>query len=319
MGKPRLASLTAASLALLSASCVLGPAPGFAKNILDGGYCAAAPAGATATRATPEEVTLSTRVAEERGYSPRALDTARAIGAASALERLAEAEVRNADRAAIADLRGLLNDAIFFASLELESIVARLRCEQGRADQITADLQSAEEEQTRRLTAYSLVVSAASAIGAGVLAMKVENETPSSLVGIGGGVLGGALGFATLAVHRETVFPHAPNHLGQLWYGGTNHPDFPAIVWAYLTRPHFTQTGNRAVRDILIETWKQSGRLGPNPAQPDPKLVALYFGQGGTYDAAELDNRSNMLSELREATALMTYDLQLLAREAMRR
>lgn len=53
--------------------------------------------------------------------------------------------------------------------------------------------------------------------------------------------------------------------------------------------------------------------------RPSRSRTALYFGEGGLYDADGLDDRANMLSEVRELVSLMTYDLQHLATESARR
>jgi hypothetical protein len=251
-------------------------------------------------------------------YTPRELDTARAIGALGLLERLSSAKEGGAPDAEIADLRGQLYDAISMARLDISSTVAHLSCEEGRASQIAFDLRAAEQTQTRNLTAYSLVLSAAAAVAGGILAIADKNAAPAGVVGIGGGVAGGAFGFATLAVHRTREFRHSPNILGELWTGG-EHRSFPEVVWAYLTRPQFTRSGDRTIRDSLMLAWKQSGRLGDDPASPSPSRMALYFGAGGVYDANGLDDRANMLSEVRELVSLMTYDLQHLATESARR
>jgi len=46
--------------------------------------------------------------------------------------------------------------------------------------------------------------------------------------------------------------------------------------------------------------------------------MALYFGEGGTYDASSLDDRANMLSDVREIVSLMEHGLQHLAAEVAR-
>jgi hypothetical protein len=303
-------------VALLSTACVLGPEPVFARNVREGAYCAPLhPVDVAAARASPEEASAPAPAAEARGYSTRALGTARAIGALAQVERLAQAEARGASAGELADLRGQLNDAIALAWLDVSSTVAGAECEEGRAGQIASDLRDAEQRQTRRLTAYSLVLSAATAVSAGVLAIADKDQTPASVVGIGAGLTAGALGFATLAVHRTTVFRHPRNILGQIWQGGA-HPDFPESVWAYLTRQELTRNRDRARRDYLVEAWKDSGRLGEEIARPDPDRVALYFGEGGVYDADGLDDRADMLSEVSELVNLMNHDLQDLASEA---
>ena len=308
----------ASALALLSVSCVLGPEPRFARHVAEGTYCAAREAlDPPASRRAADEAGAPARAAEARGYSARALDVARAIGAVAKVERLADALSRSAPDAEVAGLRGEVDDTITLASLDLASTVAHLACEEGRADQIASELRSAEQTQIRRLTAYSLVLGAAASLAGGVLAIADKDQVPAGVVGIGGGVAGGAFGFGTLAVHRTTTFRHTRNILGEVWRDGA-HSSFPEIVWAYLTRPQFTRTGDRTMRDYLIATWKESGHLAGDRAGPSEERIALYFGDGGTYDASGLDDRANMLSDVREVVSLMNHGLQHLAMEVAR-
>jgi hypothetical protein len=218
-----------AALALLSTSCVLGPEPRFARHLAEGNYCAAREAlDPPASRPRAEEADVPARAAEARGYTARALDIARAIGALAQVERLADAASRNAPDAEVDALRGQVDDTISLASLDLASTVAHLACEEGRADQIASELRGAEQMQTRRLTAYSLVLGAAASVAAGLLATVDKDPVPAGAVGIGGGVAGGAFGFGTLAVHRTTTFHHTGNILGEVWRGGA-HSSFPEI------------------------------------------------------------------------------------------
>ena len=236
---------------------------------------------------------------------------ARAIGALAQTEQLADAVSRHAPDAEIATLRGQVNDTITVASLDLASTTSHLACEEGRAAQIATDLRSAEQAQTRRLTAWSLLLGATATVIGGVLAITDKDQVPGGVVGITGGVVGGGLGFATLSVHRSTMFRHARNILGEVWRGGA-HPSFPEIVWAYLTRPQFSRTGDRTIRDYLVSSWQDSELQG------DGQRIALYFGEGGTYDVSGLDDRANMLSDVREAVNLMNHGLQHLAAEVAR-
>ncbi len=73
------------------------------------------------------------------------------------------------------------------------------------------------------------------------------------------------------------------------------------------------------VRDSLVLAWRQSGRLGDDLAHPSSSRAALYFGEGGVYDADGLDDRAHMLSQVSELVNLMTYDLHHLATAAATR
>jgi hypothetical protein len=263
---------------------------------------------------SPEGPNVTAPHATARGLSPGTLELARAIGALDEIERLEEAEDRGAPPGEIADLRGQLNDTIAAAALDLSSTVATIQCEEWRAREVASWLHDAEGKQVRKLTAASLVLSAAAAIATGVLALADRYATPAAVVGISGGILAGTLGFTTLSVHRTTPFLHPRDLLGQVWRGG-EHPDFPETVWAYLTHATVAEP-HRTPREDVVDMWKGSGRLGDDPAHPAAESVALYFGEGGTYDANGLFARAGMLGELAQIVDLMSHDLQHLASAA---
>lgn len=305
--------LIVAVLALLSASCILGPKPILPSSVTAGTFCASPyPLEASRSRfPSPEDDSVPATAAAERGYAPHTLETCRAIGALGLVERLAEARAREASETEVANLRAEIFYAISMATLDLASTVAHIECEEGRASEIAANLRDAESEQTRRLTAFSLMLSATGAVAAGVLNLTDTNMTAASIVGITGGVAGGVLGFATLAVHRTADFRHERNILGELWYGGP-HPDFPDAIWTYLSRPQSGTVPGRSTREGLILKWKVWGRLGKDPTNPSGDRIALYFGAGGIYDADELEDRAEMLLEVRDVIDLMNHDLRQL-------
>jgi hypothetical protein len=154
---------TCAVALFLSTSCVLGPEPMLARRLREGTYCASPLRLRPGASPTPDVASPTTHAVDVRGYTPRAIDTARWIGALAPLERLAEAEARGSPRAESADLHGQVNDVIAVAMLDVSSVVANIECEEGRANHVAAELRDAEERQTRRLTAYSLVLSAGTA------------------------------------------------------------------------------------------------------------------------------------------------------------
>jgi hypothetical protein len=269
----------------------------------------------TSEGAIPEAEAVEAPLSVARGVSRRSIDTARAIGALPFLEALAKAEASGATAEEVLDVRQQINDAIAAASLDLSSTIAMLECEADRARNVSDALEEAEEAQVRNITTDALVVSALAAIGAGLLTLRNEQDTKvPAIVGIGGGVASLGLGAGALAVHNTVRFVHARNVLGEIWRGDA-HAGFAESVWAFVTRPEFTKTGEHSLREWLAITWRRSGRLG-DPEHPSQELVDLYFGEGGTYDADGLENRAAMLSELRSTIELMQHELRHLAVEA---
>jgi hypothetical protein len=306
------------SFALFSVGCVLAPEPRIADRVAEGTYCLPVPVVGLPPPDYDEESTIPRGAAAARGYSAHSLDVARAIGAYAELERLADATARNAPAAEIEALRARVNNIISVARFDLASMISYVTCEEGRANQIATSLRSVDQQQTTKLTVYSLVFGAAAAVAGGVLAIVDSNPTPSAVVGIGGGIAGSAAGLATLNVHRTTTFHHARNILADVWTGD-EHANFPETVWAYLTRPGLSNTKDLTLRDHLANTWKESQLVGDDPSRPSQEKIALYFGAGGTYDVDGLEDRTSMLREVREIVNLMSHGLKTLWLQMTRR
>ena len=235
------------------------------------------------------------------------------------IERLAEARGQGVpedeDRRA---LRGEIFDSISIATLDLASTVAHIGCKGGARLRVAGNLRDAEAEQIQRLTAFSLMVSAAGAVASGALNLGDKNMTAASVVGIGGGVAGGVLGFATLGVHRTAAFRHDRNILAQVW-PADHHPDFPDAIWAYLTRKAFGTSPGYSIRESLAAKWKASKNLGDDAGRPSADRIALYFGAGGIYDADRLGSRAEMVIELRDVVDLIDHDLRQLETDVSHR
>ena len=70
---------------------------------------------------------------------------------------------------------------------------------------------------------------------------------------------------------------------------------------------------------MVLTLEKCSDKSALRPRHLSEARIALYFGDGGTYDASGLDDRASMLSDVCEVVSLLNHDLQLLAMEAAKR
>jgi hypothetical protein len=309
--------VAAIAVALLSTSCLIAPAPVLTRSFTLGDFCGPPNAMESSQTRAPVDDEGASAVDEggagaiPGGLSPRVLEVARAIGAYGELTRLARARAGGAPPAEIESLHDRIVERVRLTRLDLESAVAHIECEEGRALRIAIALRDAEADQVRRLTAYSLVLSALGAVASGTLDLIDKKTTASSIVTVSSGIIDGTLGLWTLAVHRTARFQHPRNVLGEVW-SGEAHPDFPETVWAFMTSPGLGPHGH-SVRDGLVSTWKESDRVGE---QVDPARTALLFGRGGVYDADGLEERAGMLAELRDVIDLLNEDLRLLATAA---
>jgi hypothetical protein len=84
-------------------------------------------------------------------------------------------------------------------------------------------------------------------------------------------------------------------------------------VWAYLSRPDFSNDGQRAIREHIVERWRAAEGVGD-----DPVVAHLVFGGGGQYDAETLRLRAAMLSEIAAEVDLASQDIAALAAIVLR-
>ena len=72
-----------------------------------------------------------------------------------------------------------------------------------------------------------------------------------------------------------------------------------------------------SLRDVLVETWSEQGRLGDPGSQEEQRRKALLFGDGGLYDSDDLHVREALLQQLESSIQLMHQDLETLWREVL--
>ena len=260
-------------------------------------------------------LSAETRARLTERFSPPALDIAEIIGAGETLDRVARLEQSN-DASALLAERARLATAINLAALAARSVVAELDCDHERMLIGVQSLRNAEESNTRIYTVASILVTAVTGIATSALTPVPGAIRIEAVLGIAGGAAGGALGVAALFAHPTLSFRHSRNLLRELWEGPAHSALWPDVVWAYLSDRRFALGQQHSLRENLVRGWRVLGRLGGDRA-PTPRLVALFFGDGGRFDADELDALVAMSSELRAAVDLMEQDLLQLANETL--
>jgi hypothetical protein len=110
------------------------------------------------------------------------------------------------------------------------------------------------------------------------------------------------------------------NHLQAFWNGeGREKEFFSPGIWRFLTEPDIRDLEGHSLRDVLIQTWNEAGRLGPPGSHQEQQRKSLLFGEGGLYDSEDLHVREAMLHQLESSIQLMHQDLETLLREVLLR
>src|SRR5262249_17859771 len=109
-----------------------------------------------------------------------------------------------------------------------------------------------------------------------------------------GSAVTGGLGVAALVVEPTAHIEHSKNMLADVWNGPAESTAYPSFVWAYLSRPEFSNTQEASIRENIVARWRHLGVLEGR----SPREIALFFGAGGDYDADQLRTHAAMLDQV---------------------
>ncbi|RZI75468.1 MAG: hypothetical protein EOP13_05285 [Pseudomonas sp.] len=246
-------------------------------------------------------------------YPRRNLLTANAIGLLPSLQALVllplpnDGEVDVATELKALKQRQVVLTQVMLASSTVSSLAAELDCEGERADQMASHLADLDNTRTQRLNVLSIAIGAFSGIGTTLS----DNRQTQHLLGVGGGLLGAGLGLFTLNQdgHKED-FQHARNLLTDVWFEHANSTIWPASVWHMLTSPAFSNEGRTSIAHNARARWQRDSQFENLDSEEGRRLTALLFGTGGSYSAAELKLRADMLNELQSSVRLLNQEIQ---------
>jgi hypothetical protein len=266
----------AAAVALLALAACAGP-----SRLRSPGYCA-----------PPTADHLS--IPSERP-SPNASDEER-IAALIGLSAALREEPRSEGS------RLLVLERVEAARLAVAAIAAELDCERQRATQAADTLSRSMATEAQALTIASIGAAAATSIVSVLLSTKNASAETQDSVAIAGGAVTAGLALGSFYVHPTLDFRTPRNLLEPLWSGAESSPLYPAFVWAYLTRPEFSNDRQNSIRTHLVDRWRHEVDLGG-------ALAALLFGSGGAYDVDALRTRAALLDEVAGEVKLENQDL----------
>lgn len=280
---------------------------------------------ASAIRATPvveaesreQPVVNTERDAAVQLYSPVSIHIAEVMEVLHVLNRLARRELDRAAPSDIERVRRQLTTRLQLATLEVSSLVAEIECEVHRADEIQDRLKEIQNQRMTSQTILGIIFGGLANILSGGISMAVPTGDAANIASITGGALEVLFGTSANFTKVRQEFKHPRNHLQVIWAGEANREFFPPRVWRFLTQPNIRDLEGHSLRDVMIRSWREEGRLGESQSRKEQSREALLFGPGGLYDAEDLHVREAMLEELEASIQLMHQDLQMLLHEVL--
>jgi hypothetical protein len=233
------------------------------------------------------------------------------------LNRMARLEEDHADPVEIERIRRKLLARLQLASLEVASLVAEIECEVHRADEVQDRLKNVQSHRTIFQTILGVIFGGLANIVSGGVGMAVGAGDADNIASVTGGVLEVFFGTSANFTKVRQEFSHPHNHLVAVWDGEQDHTFFSERVWRFLTEPSIRDREHHSLRDMMLQAWREVGRLGEPGSRQEAARKQLLFGGGGLYDADDLHVREAMLQQLESSIQLMHQDLETLLREVL--
>jgi hypothetical protein len=207
--------------------------------------------------------------------------------------------------------------ALSRAELDADATRARLQHEEFAAKNVHDLVEAGHETSvTRWNIAAVLVGSGAAIVGTGLeFGDDTANQWGNGVL-IAGAAVAAAFSVVALVKRDGGRLPMTleTNLLAPLFgRSATMRSQYPAWIWRYLDTP--LAGAERSIRQELVDKWTQEGRLPGRDAERRLSLLCEPLGAARRVDATVLDDRADMLADVRERVAGLSVDLQLLWRE----
>ncbi len=203
------------------------------------------------------------------------------------------------------------------AGLAVDATLARLQHEEFEAKNAHDYLQSRlKDSLTRWNLAAVLIGNGVSIVGEG---MQFGNETVAKigdLVTIAGSAVAAAFSIVALVKRNVGPLPMSieTNLLAPFFdRPSTSRSRYPDWLWRYLDTPLPGEKGS--IRQQLIEKWTLEQRLPRANREGDSRRIDLLtkpLTKADRVDAAVLDDRDDMLADVRERVASLSVELEIL-------
>ena len=252
-------------------------------------------------------------------YSPIAIHIADVMELLPLLNRMAGLEVEHATPADIERVRRKLVTRLQLATLEVSGLVAEIECEVQRADQVQDRLKDIQTTRTTSQTILGVVFGGLANILSGGIGMATGAGDAGNIVSVTGGALEVLFGTSANFTKVRQEFSHPHNHLAAVWDGSPQSEFFSQRAWRFLTEPSIRDLKGQSLRDVMLQTWQEEGKLGESGSIREKEREELLFGSGGVYDSEQLHVREAMLQQLESSIQLMHQELETLLREVLMR
>ena len=209
-------------------------------------------------------------------------------------------------------LRAKIDVYIQTASLEVGSVLGKLNSGLADLADRKAMIADTRARTLRRTSFINFISGGLTKIGGYSIALTPASLIPTNVLEIFDGGVQTALSVFTLKqLKDEQRLGKARPEILKSFLSGNNLTThiFPDTVWTFLNKvPPLSKEG-KTRREVLIQSWVQSGRLSDGPSQNLIKQQNSVFFGAGEFRLDALDDTVAMTSDLKSVIASMDTSL----------
>src|SRR5688572_10241565 len=195
-------------------------------------------------------------------YSSTAIHIADVTELLPLLNRMAKLEMAQAGQVDVEHVRRKLITRLQLATLEVSSLVAEIECEVQRADEVQDRLKDIQTSRMTFQTTLGIIFGGLANVLSGGIGMATRAGDAGNIASFSGGALEILFGTSANFTKVRQDFSHPHNHLAPVWGNSSPLEFISPRVWRFLTEPGSRELGGHSLRDVMLETWQEEGKLG---------------------------------------------------------
>ncbi len=265
-------------------------------------------------------------------FSNRTISIAKNFGSYSLLCEYARAKSKSTDAMTdtkLSYLRNELQQQIFAATADVNSMQAEIACEKSRMLELQKELQAWISTRLNRATVYSIALGGLVTIIGSTIALNEgapEYEQGSQIIGA---VAVTYLSFRSIAVRKKVLYLHENrNHLKDIYENNTVSRTYSPFLWNFMSK-EFKLSGTLTTgKKEIIKKWEKhfpilllddtkENKKQNKEVQSNRELMTKFVGKGGEYSVDDLETRIYMYETLAAELDLIHYDLKRLQQEML--
>ena len=265
-------------------------------------------------------------------FSNRTISITKNFGGYGLLCEYARAKSKSTDAVndtKLSYLRNELQQQIFAATADVNSMQAEIACEKTRMLELQKELQAWISKRLNRATVYSIALGGLVTIIGSTIALKegpLEYEQGSQIIGA---VAVTYLSFRSIALRKKVLYMHENrNHLQDIYENKTFSKTYSPFLWNFMSKDFKINDVPTTGKKEIIKKWEKNfpivlfddtkeNKKENKEVKNNRELMTKFIGKGGEYSVDELETRIYMYETLAAELDLIHYDLKRLQQEML--